>query len=118
MSNETEKQPAKLSVEAKEARFYAKIYSMITILSVIAGLVVSGIFYNIVSGGHYKAVLESPGTLFYLMAPFLPSLFFTILANRKTKKFPKLAKRDGVDIKALRKRTDLYSHKKTDKKKK
>lgn len=56
-------------------------------------------------------LIQRPAVLINITIPFIPSLIFSIIANLKIKKFYRLAKKDGIDIKTLRKRSDLYSHK-------
>ena len=106
-----EEKPPELSLKAKEMLIYAKIYRFFAYATAFGGFAVSALIYNNASGGDFMIILERPAFLLNIFIPFIPSIILAIVTIRKTKKFHKQAKKDGVDIKGLRKRTDLYSHK-------
>lgn len=117
MSEENKKNaPAKLSLETREMRIYANIYRVLSIVAAFAGFLISAVIYNAASGGELWIILERPAFVFNILAPFIPAFILGLISVGKTKKFYKMAKKDGIDIKALRKRTDLYSHKEAGKK--
>ena len=108
--DKTEGQPV-LSLKAREALLYSKIYRVFTIAALLFGFIVSGIVYDKLSDGSFMIFFQKPIYALYIFLPFIPTTILALATTRKVKKFHKFAAEDGIDIKSLRKRTDLYSHK-------
>lgn len=85
-------------------------------MTAVGGFLVSAFIYNEASGGEFWIIFERPAFLLNIFFPFIPAIILTIIAAAKTRKFYKMAESDGVDIKSLRKRSNLYSHKEAGKK--